>query len=57
VCIDHRRLDAFVAQEFLDFADIRTVHQEVGCKAVSKSVRRGAFGERFSTISVAPPFP
>ena len=43
--IDHRRFDVFVAEEFLDGANIVPGFQQVGRKAMAEGVRGDLFGE------------
>ena len=36
--VNHRRLDALVAQQFLDFADVRAADQQVRGEAVPQRI-------------------
>ncbi len=44
VGVDHGRLDVFVAEQFLDGADVVPGHQEVGGKRVAHGMAAGSFG-------------
>ena len=53
MCIDHRRLHIFVAQQFLDRPDIIALLQQMRRKAVPQGVTTDAFGEPCRTTGLA----
>ncbi len=54
--IDHGGLNAFMAEKFLDLSDVDSLHQKMGCKAITKGMNRGMFNNGCASEVRKQPF-